>query len=488
MIYILKGHNLKHATEEIILHMLPTAITKHACEIPQDEQDYCVSDVYIDGDFAKATATVRINNKVRIGFRESFILNLDELAKKRSLTEIIKLSIYDAILPFLDKKPEWGSLTGVRPAKLARGLMKKGMTKEQTVETFCNKFGVSKERTEITIKATEYAQLVEKMLTQKTFSLYVGIPFCPSKCSYCSFVSQSVENSSHLISPYVDAICEEIEQTAKIFKDFVLSSVYIGGGTPTTLSTVYIEKIMKCIRNSFDMSSVDEYTVEAGRPDTITKEKMFVIKQNGANRVSINPQTMNDDILKNIGRNHSAKDVINAYNLTRAVGFEIINMDIIAGLYGETVQSFNQTINQIINLNPENITVHTLAVKRGADLYDKTVALKLYDTVKQMLYYSNEKLLKKGYNPYYIYRQKFTAGGFENVGWCKLNTQSIYNISMMEELQSIVSVGAGAVSKYVECETGKIIRFANPKYPKEYIEAGERIIIGKQNIFSNFRM
>lgn len=487
MIYILKGHDLRHAVEEMILHLLPTVITEQA-ETEPEQGNYCVSELEINGQTAKATTTVKIYDKIEQKSREATLPNTDELANKRVLTEIIKLSIYDAILLFLDKAPEWGSLTGVRPAKLARGLMERGLTRPEAAVQFREKFGVSAERTALTMRAAAHAQSAIDILPENSVSLYIGIPFCPSRCAYCSFVSQSIQKSAGLIPPYVDSICEEIKRTGEIVAktNRVLSTVYMGGGTPTTLSPEQLEKIMTCVKNSFDMSNLIEYTVEAGRPDTITTEKMQAIKLGGADRVSINPQTMNDEVLKNIGRHHSADDVIKAYEIARKTGFSVINMDTIAGLLGDTPESFENTINTLINLNPENITVHTLAIKRGADLYDKEANANQHNSVKKMLDTASNLLSNAGYGPYYLYRQKFTAGGFENVGWCKPQTESIYNIAMMEEIQSILSVGAGAVSKLVDLKTGKITRFVNPKYPKEYMESGERIILGKQKLFHIF--
>lgn len=485
MIYILKGHDLRHAVEEMILHLLPTVITEQA---ETEKGDYCISKLEIDGQNAKATAIVRIGDRIEQKSKEAILPNADELANKRVLTEIIKLSIYNAIMMFLDKAPEWGSLTGVRPAKLARGLMDRGLTRAEAAVQFREKFGVSAERTALTMRAAAYAQNTIELLPENSVSLYIGIPFCPSRCAYCSFVSQSIEKSAGLIPPYVDSICEEIKRTGEIVANSkrVLSSVYMGGGTPTTLSPEQLEKIMLCVRNSFDMSNLIEYTVEAGRPDTITAEKMQAIKLGGADRVSINPQTMNDEVLKNIGRRHNADNVIKAYEIARKTGFSVINMDTIAGLAGDTPDSFENTINTLIGLNPENITVHTLAIKRGADLYDKEANANQYSSVKTMLDTGSKLLSSAGYGPYYLYRQKFTAGGFENVGWCKPNTENIYNIAMMEEIQSILSVGAGAVSKLVDLKTGKITRFVNPKYPKEYMESSERIILGKQKLFHVF--
>ena len=263
-----------------------------------------------------------------------------------------------------------------------------------------------------------------------------------------------------------------------------MTSIYIGGGTPTTLSAEQLARLMGEIARSMDLSALREYTVEAGRPDTITPEKLAAIRAGGADRVSINPQTMNDDVLARIGRRHSAEDVVRAYHEARAAGFSVINMDTIAGLDGDTPASFAETLRRLTALDPENITVHTLAIKRGADLSDKAGNAARHDAVAQMLDFAHDHLSRAGYGPYYLYRQKFSAGGFENVGWCKPGAESFYNIAMMEEIQTILSCGAGGVSKRVDRATGRIDRYTAPKYPKEYLSAGARIAAGKRKLLS----
>ena len=325
---------------------------------------------------------------------------------------------------------------------------------------------------------------LDRAIGPDDISLYVGIPFCPSRCYYCSFVSSTTAQSGHLIEPYLDTLCREIEETAALVREAgkQVQSVYIGGGTPTTLDEKQLSRLLAALEKSFDFSALREYTVEAGRPDTITPEKLAALRAAGVGRVSINPQSMEDAVLAAIGRRHSAGDVLRAYEEARRAGFDAINMDVIAGLTGDTADSFDRTIDTLIGLTPENITVHTLAIKRGADLTDKAAATAQRDTVSRMLDGAAQALQTAGYGPYYLYRQKFTAGGFENVGWCKPDTECFYNVTMMEELQTILSLGAGGVSKRVERATGWIERTNNPKYPLEYIRAADRLAEGKRKL------
>ena len=483
MTYILQGHTLRHAVEEILLQLLPAELPTEAGQIPP-AGDYSVSRLTRQDGYAYAQAEVWRDGKRYTGARTAPVAGLEGLAQKRVETELVKLALYDALLPILPAPPDWGSLTGVRPAKLARGLMARGLTRGQTAQRFRDHFGVTPARTALTMRAAAFAQDALSRLPEDQVSLYIGIPFCPSRCAYCSFVSHSIEKSAGLIGPYVDALCDELRQTGALLAErgTRVSTIYVGGGTPTTLSAEQLTRLMDCVSQAFDLSALQEYTVEAGRPDTITKEKLQAIRAGGAGRISINPQSMNDAVLQAAGRRHTAGQVLEAYELARAVGFAAINMDTIAGLAGDTPDSFARTMDILTGLAPENITVHTLAIKRGADLTGRAQNAHARDNVRAMLDTAGHMLTRAGYGPYYLYRQKFSAGGFENVGWCKPDTQSLYNIAMMEEIQTILSAGAGGVSKRVCRTTGKITRYTNPKYPKEYMEAGARRLEGKRRL------
>lgn len=288
-----------------------------------------------------------------------------------------------------------------------------------------------------------------------------------------------------MIAPYVEALCAEIADTGAMLQaqGKPITSIYMGGGTPTTLSADQLAQVLDCVAQHLHIDQLQEYTVEAGRPDTITREKLQVLHDHGVNRISINPQTMNDNVLANIGRKHSAQAVLDCLHMAQEIGFSAINMDLIAGLQGDTLESFSHTLDVLLAEQPDNITLHALAIKRGADLTDRAENASHHALVAQMLEQTAQRLPQADYAPYYLYRQKFSAGGFENVGWCQPNKQSHYNIAMMEELQDIVSCGAGGVSKRVDLQTGKITRYAAPKYPQDYLTARERIDTGKRKLF-----
>lgn len=481
MTYTLEGHTLKHAVEEMLFHLLPTETLERD---GGTDGDYCHSTLTVRDETATARATVYIDGAECMSERTAEIRGLDALAHKRAVTEIVKMSIYDAVAPLLPETPVWGALTGVRPAKLARGLIERGMSRGEAAEHLRGHFLVSGERTALTIRAAATAMELDRDIGENDISLYVGIPFCPSRCYYCSFVSSTTAQSGHLIEPYLDVLCREIAETAALVRAAGkrVQSIYIGGGTPTTLDERQLERLLATLAQEFDLSALREYTVEAGRPDTIMQGKLRVLRGAGVGRVSINPQSMDDAVLSAIGRKHTADDVLRAFEQARSIGFGEINMDVIAGLTQDTEARFAHTIEALIGLAPENITVHTLAIKRGADLTDKTAAAAQRRTVEKMLNGAAKALAAAGYGPYYLYRQKFTAGGFENVGWCKPDTECFYNVAMMEELQTILSLGAGGVSKRVDRATGWIARTNNPKYPLEYIAAADRLADGKRKL------
>lgn len=383
--------------------------------------------------------------------------------------------------------PLWGILTGVRPIKLFRRLREE-MGEDGAKEYFQNKLLVSEEKTALSTLTERNERLILDTSTPDSFSLYVSIPFCPSRCSYCSFVSQSVEKSFKLIEPYVDLLCREIEYTGQIVKSLGLrlQTVYIGGGTPTTLSPTQLDMVMSAINRSFDMQICREYTVEAGRPDTVTEEKLKVIKQNGADRISINPQTLNDEILKAIGRRHSSEEFYQAYDIAVKSGFDHINTDLIAGLPGESAESFFSTLSRIAELDPKSITVHTLSMKRSSGLTQQGAELlrRDFETAEQMHRFCSALLPDRGYEPYYLYRQSRMVGNLENVGWSKKGSEGLYNVFIMDETHSILGCGAGATTKLKQPGGAYIERIFNYKYSYEYLKGFDEMLKRKDRIGS----
>ena len=365
--------------------------------------------------------------------------------------------------------PQWGLLTGVRPSKLMLGLIEE-MGEEKAKKYFTEKLLVSDKKTALAMSVAECEEKIISRSHRNSFSLYISIPFCPTRCSYCSFVSHSIEKTKKLMAPYVENLIEEIKLTGEIAKDLGLrlETVYFGGGTPTTLTAEQLEKLLCAVEESFDLSTCFEYTVEAGRPDTVTREKLEVLKKKGVTRISINPQTFNDKVLENIGRKHTSEETLNAFHLAREVGFDNINMDLIAGLSGDTLESFSETLDIINKLDPENVTVHTLALKRSSTLAGDTTGLSSGRLANEMINLSHEKLSSDNYIPYYMYRQSKSLGNLENVGWCKKGKECAYNIFMMEECHTILSCGAGAVTKLKDPDSNVIERIFNFKYPYEY--------------------
>ena len=368
----------------------------------------------------------------------------------------------------------WGVLDGIRPVKLARKLLKTEKSPDLAVDSFMREYGASREKAELAVNIAKIENPIIDGLYPKGVSLYIGIPFCPTRCLYCSFVSNSGAKSAKLIPEYINCLKREIAYTADIIKKNgnVIETVYIGGGTPTTLDSNQLDELLDCIFTEFDLSMIKEFTVEAGRPDTVSKEKFEVIRKYGIDRISINPQTMNAEVLKTIGRNHTPEDIKAAFFLAKDFGFKGINMDIIAGLPGETLDMFKYTIEEVERLNPENTTVHTMSIKRSSKLNETlgNYTLTSGNQVSQMVDFARNTIMQNGKNPYYLYRQKNMLGNLENVGYSKPGHESLYNIYIMEEVQTIISLGCGGVTKTVDRETDRIERIFNVKEPKDYIE------------------
>ncbi len=390
--------------------------------------------------------------------------------------------VYDLLREQTGIRPPWGKLTGVRPVRLIHDERARGASEAEIESYFMDHFDCTREKFDMIRNiANVQEKILDKGRGDRYYSLYIGIPFCPSRCSYCSFVSCNLDRDRKLVQPYVDDLCEELRaiRDQAEHNHMHLCSVYIGGGTPTSLSAPQLRQLMETVKECFDLSNLLEYTVEAGRPDCTDAEKLAIIKELGATRISINPQTFSDQVLANIGRKHSAEDIVRCYEEARAVGHEDINMDLIAGLPGDTVEGFEASLRRAIALDPENITVHTLTLKRASRIMIEGQADQEYADVAAMLDKCH-LLVEAGYIPYYLYRQKNTLQNLENVGWCKPGHEGYYNIYIMEEVHAILSAGAGGSTKLVR--PGEIHRIFNYKYPQEYIQRFDEILERKKGV------
>ncbi len=406
------------------------------------------------------------------------------LKKGDDVTQKISLLLYDALSELMGYTLPWGILYGVRPARLMHATVEKHGV-DKAVQKFLED-KVEQKKIDLALSVMKRENEIIALSKDNSFSLYVSIPFCPSRCSYCSFVSHSIANAKDLIQPYVELLCKELKYIGQIAKDLGLrlESVYFGGGTPTTLSAEQLDDLLSVIEQNFDLSTLREYTVEAGRPDTVTEEKLNTLLLHNVERISINPQTFSDDVLKAIGRRHTSAQVVDAYTLARKLGFKNINMDFIAGLNSDTPESFKKSIDTAVSLAPESITVHNLALKSAAFLCTENEFFDLTErnNAAKMVDYSYNTLIKNGYNPYYMYRQSKSLGNLENVGYAKQGFDCLYNVFMMDETHTVLAAGAGAVTKLKDPKTAHIERIYNYKYPYEYLNNFDEILLRKKGI------
>ena len=468
----LRGHALRYAAEQAVMAFLPEF----------GPGDRLISS--LAGTAAEADLTYR-GRHCRGLAALAEPLPADDLLRKRAQQRLVKESIYRASAEALGSPPPWGSLTGVRPGKLAaRHMEERGRDAAETAAWLETEYSLSPRRAKLCAEAAAAGLAVKESLAEKDIILYAGIPFCPTRCAYCSFVSHSVEKSLKLVEPYVEALCGEMEDAGRLVREAGLRvrAVYWGGGTPTTLTEEQLRRCLDTLEAAFDLSASGEYTVEAGRPDTVTAEKLRLLREKGVTRISINPQTMEDRVLAAIGRRHSAEEIRRAFALAREHFGGQINMDLIAGLPEDSTEGFRRSLEEVLALGPENVTVHTLTRKRGADLNGMALQSLPGETVGEMLDYAMERLPARGFAPYYLYRQKFSAGGYENVGWARPGTVCMYNVAMMEELCSVLSLGAGGATKRM-LPGGKILRCFNKKYPYEYIGSREAAAAEKRALF-----
>lgn len=479
------GHDYKYAVEQIMLMLFPQERPEYPAAPPNPGDCYARVRISAGPVFTTASALVCAGGQSGRGTARIRTAALSGgLITERLRQRIIKLAFYKAAVAVTGQTPVWGALTGIRPAKLAARFLEEGMDAAGAQAAMQREFFVSPERAQLCVAAADAAVQAARTLAPGDVALYVGIPFCPTRCAYCSFVSNSVEKSMQLIDPFLDALDREIDETGRVAAELGLTvrSVYFGGGTPTTLSAGQLRRVISRLHGAFDLSHIREFTVEAGRPDTITREKLDALAESGVDRISINPQSMSDDVLRAIGRRHTAEDIRTAFAAARAAGFRRINTDLIAGLPGDTPDGFARSLSEVLALGPENITVHTLALKKGSRITEQAIPIPDGAAVGAMLDGARSRLTAEGYAPYYLYRQKFTSGGFENVGWSLPGCENLYNICIMEELCTILAMGGGGSTKLVKHSSGRIERIFDPKYPLEYIQNIDRVLADKEKI------
>ena len=480
MILHIDGNINKYYVETLCMIFFPGA-TFGINEVQGEDVPEVKVHVYPDAE-KHVTAYVSIRLNDRECEATSSVSTDEEIAFATHECIAVGKAMFAAGKELLGHTPPWGILTGIRPAKVARNLLKNGKGIIKSKRILRDEYFLNPQKAALAVSVASSEMKLLKKIPKDGASLYISIPFCPSRCSYCSFVSYTTPRLLSLIDEYIDALLDELEETFLAIKKIgiPLLTIYIGGGTPTTLDPLQLERIFKKICEHIDTSTLLEFTLEAGRPDTITEEKLAVAKKYGVTRISVNPQTLDDDVLKEIGRKHTVEDFYKAYDIAQRSGIKDINVDLIAGLPNDDFKNFSETIDKIIELAPTNITVHTFYVKKAADALKNNAGIYSIngaDAIKGVSY-SQLKTKFAGYRPYYMYRQKNTVSNLENVGFSLEGHEGLYNIFMMEEIHSIFAVGAGAVTKLVsnrsEEEGGAIIkRIFNLKYPYEYLRQAE---------------
>jgi len=472
---IFSGHDYRYAVEQSLLAFFPAERPVYEGE---EETSTATVTLSKGKKYHTAVTILAMDGKTARGESRADLSTVtDEYERERLLQRIVKLSFFKAARTLTGSTPAWGALTGIRPAKLAASILEEGHSEKETDRILRDTYFVSADRRRLAIECAKTGIAAQRDLAPNDISLYLGIPFCPTRCAYCSFVSNSVEKSFHLVEPYLEALFREIDSASELVRDLGLGikSFYMGGGTPTTLTADQMSRLLERLNTRFDLSRVVEYTVEAGRPDTITPEKLHALKNGGVQRISINPQTMEDHVLTAIGRRHSADDIRRAMVEVNKVGFPHVNMDLIAGLPEDTPEGFRRTLDEVIGFGTDNITIHTLSLKKGSRITLEGTRIPSVEEVGKMLDYAAPTLRAADFAPYYLYRQKYMSGSFENVGWCKEGGTGWYNIYIMEELHTILSLGAGGSTKMVDTANNRIERVFNLKFPKEYIERREKI-------------
>ncbi|CEO15873.1 coproporphyrinogen dehydrogenase HemZ [Paeniclostridium sordellii] len=484
----LKGHDYKYEVAEL-LKLFTTQF-----RFIKDNEEYdkrIINSVNIDSNEVNSLTNYYEGENLVISKQESFdITKLNNEEVKKKTKTVIKRSMFKVLDKVFETYVPWGVLTGIRPVKIVHSLLDKGISESEIREILKNNYLIKDEKIDLALDIAKRERVFIYPIDKNKISLYVSIPFCPTRCVYCSFPANPMKQFGHLRDDYIKALIKEIKGLAKLLKDTnkEIETLYIGGGTPTALEADQLDTLINALFKELDLTNIKEFTVEAGRPDTITKEKLEVMKKHNVTRISINPQTMNDETLVKIGRDHNVNDIVDCFKLARSLGFDNINMDIILGLVDENLDMVRNTLEKIKELNPESLTVHTLAIKRASTLKENLDKYELtrYEEMIKMIELSMEYAKDMGLNPYYMYRQKHMLGNLENIGYAKEGFECIYNIQIMEEKQSNLAVGAGAISKYVYVDEDRIERTDNVKNVELYIERIEEMIERKvKEVYKN---
>lgn len=477
------GHNERYTVEQSLLNLFPGELPVYGPIDPETDRNhaYVVWEEKLDEDGRKqGHAYVGMSWQGK-GTHSSQGMPLDGCTPYEEegwRRYAIGAAFFRAYQILTGGQPPWGMLTGVRPDKLVTQRLNEGKTPESARELLEGLYFVTPRRAALALETGTAAFEASKNLDPRDTAVYIGIPFCPTRCAYCSFVSQSVEKSFALVPPYVDTLTAEIEAGGRMVRETGLRvrCMYMGGGTPTTLTAEQLDRVLTAFETAFAsaLDACEEITVEAGRPDTITAEKLAVLRAHGVHRISVNPQTMEANVLQAIGRRHSPGDIEAAMELAAQAGFRHVNMDLIAGLPEDSAEGFRRSLEACLGFGTDNVTVHTLALKKGSRILLEGLSIPGPESVGEMLDCAEPALRGAGYAPYYLYRQKYMSGSFENIGWTRPGGACLYNIYIMSELCSILSFGAGGSTKMVDGRANRIQRAFNAKYPAEYIQRPEK--------------
>ena len=481
----LRGHDERYVVEQSLMNLFPGEKPVYEPILPGDDT-WAIVSLWEEADRCHVTVELSFRGKA-LPYSYGCPLLGTDFEKEGQRRHAIGAAFFLAARALTGVTPPWGMLTGVRPDKPVTWALSEGKSPAQAQAMLEDEYFVTPDRAALAVETGAQALQAARGLGPRDIAVYVGIPFCPTRCAYCSFVSQSVEKSFSLVPPYVDALVEEIRAGGRMVReqDLRCRAFYMGGGTPTTLTAEQMDRVLTAFEETFDRSTCGEVTVEAGRPDTITAEKLAVLKAHGVDRVSVNPQTMEDHVLRAIGRRHTAAGLSAAMELVAKYDFPHVNMDLIAGLPEDTPDGFRRSLDTCIAFGTDNVTVHTLALKKGSRILLEGLRIPAPEAVADMLDYAAPTLRAAGFAPYYLYRQKYMSGSFENIGWSRDGAQCLYNIYIMSELCSILSFGAGGSTKMVESGTNHIERVFNLKYPKEYTERPEKCL-ANQAAFAAF--